>query len=161
MIGSRQTLSRVPFTQSIGSMTTLTLPLLEAPASDETIVREPLAYVDAFDAVTNTDHALLAFKETHRASGVWWVRINALDGGHSVFHPNALRLQARAASAEGRSSFTWGRHRAPTPTDPRQLSLRVKVRHGEPVAVEMTLRLRRFDHTADESRVVTFPWPVL
>ena len=142
-------------------MTTLAQPLIEAPASDETTEREMLAYVDAFDAVLNTDHAFLAIKETHRVSGAWWIRILALHGPDSVFHPNAIRLQARAAGAQGKSWFNWGHAMAPTASDPRSIVFRVHVRDGHPATVDMLVRMRRFDHGTDELRSATFLWPVV
>jgi hypothetical protein len=140
-------------------MTTLSTPLIEAPASDSTMHREALAYLDAHDAVSNTEYAFVAFKETHRASGAWCVRINSLHTTSSVFHPNAMRIQARATSAQGKSAFTWDTLLTPTISDHRSIKYRVHVRDGQPAAIEITVRMRKFDHTADEVRSVTFPWP--
>jgi hypothetical protein len=140
-------------------MTTLSTPLIEAPASDPITVREPLAYLDAHDAVSNAEYAFVAFKETHRASGTWCVRINSLHTSSSVFHRNAMRLQARATSEQGKSWFTWGPAINPTATDPRQIKFHVHVRNGQPTAIEIMIRMRKFDHSADDMRTVTFPWP--
>lgn len=140
-------------------MTTLTIPLLEAPASDDIMARETLAYAEAHDAVLNADYAFVAYKETHRSSGAWCLRIASLAGGGAYFHPNAMRLQARAATAEGEASFLWGSVCRPRPSDARKIEFRVHVCDGEATAIEIYLRLRRPDHTADEPVQVVFPWP--
>ena len=140
-------------------MNVLYSPLIEAPASDSTLVRETLAYLDAHDSVSNTEYAFVAFKETHRASGAWCVRINSLHASSSVFHPNAIRLQARAYGAQGKSSFVWDNVMIPTTDDSRMVKYRVHIANSQPVAVEIVARMRKFDHSADEVRSVTFPWP--
>ena len=140
-------------------MPPLTVSLLEAPVSDDVMEREPLAHAEAHDAVLDIDYAFVAYKETHRASGAWCVRIKSLDSGAAYFHPNAIRLQARGAWAERRSRFIWSTVVSPKAGDPRHIEFRVHVRDSEAVAVEIMLRLRKIDHTADEPVSVTFPWP--
>jgi hypothetical protein len=147
-----------PFT-AFPSMTTLYHQLIEAPASDEAFVRETLAYIDAHDGVSNEEYAFVAYKETHRSSGAWCVRIASRHSSASVFNPNAIRLQARAIGDQGKRSFVWGNPLSPKLGDPRRIEFRVYVAHGEPTSVEIFVRLRRFDHTADEARMATFPWP--
>lgn len=133
--------------------------LLAAPASDETFARETLAYVDAHDGIQNYDYAFVAYKETHRTSGAWCVRIAASHTAGAVFHPNAIRLQARGVAAEGRRSFVWANPISPKLGDPRRIEFRVYVSNGRPTTVEIFVRLRKFDYTPDEARIVTFPWP--
>jgi hypothetical protein len=70
-----------------------------------------------------------------------------------------MRLQARAATDRGRDWFTWGTPMIPTAADPRQITFRVHVKTGEPTAIEIVVRMRKFDHSADEVRSVIFPWP--
>jgi hypothetical protein len=62
-------------------------------------------------------------------------------------------------SAQGKRSFVWGNPISSTATDPRKIEFRVHVSNGQPTAIELYIRLRKFDHTADEPRIVTFPWP--
>lgn len=140
-------------------MHTLAPLLLDCPASDDAFVRQPLASLDAHDAVSHTDFAFVAYKETHRTTGTWCVRINAQPVAGALFHPNAIRLQARAATALGRSWFTWGKNVAPTLHDPRKIEFRVHVRDARPAEIEIYVRLRSHDGSADEPASVTFPWP--
>ena len=139
-------------------MNTLFTQLVETPASDQSYARETLAYIDAHDGVQNEEYAFVAFRETHRASGAWCIRINSFHSGGAVFHPNAIRIQARAIGAQGKRSFVWGNPISPSTNDPRKIEFRVHVTHGQPTAVEIFIRLRKFDHSADEPRTVTFPW---
>lgn len=133
--------------------------LLAAPASDETFARETLAYVEAHDGIQNLDYAFVAYRETHRTSGAWCVRIAASHTAGAVFHPNAIRLQARALEAEGRRSFVWANPISPKLGDPRRIEFRVYISDGRPKTVEIFVRLRKFDYTPDEARIVTFAWP--
>lgn len=133
--------------------------LLAAPASDEIFERETLAYVDAHDGIQNTDYAFVAYKETHRTSGTWCIRIASSHSAGAVFHPNAIRLQARAVAEERRRSFVWATPLLPKVGDPRRIEFRIYVADGRPATVEIFVRLRKFDYTPDEARIVTFPWP--
>ena len=76
--------------------------LLEAPASTDSTLYESLAYVDAYDAVLNADYAFVAYRETDRDTGAWRVRIRSSQTAGGVFEPDAMRLQARAAGAQGK-----------------------------------------------------------
>ncbi len=133
--------------------------LLAAPAPDATFARETLAYVDAHDGVQNADYAFVAYKETHRSSGAWCVRIASSHTAGAVFHPNAIRLQARAIAEEGRRTFVWSNPVAPKVGDPRRIEFRVYVTAGRPASIEIFVRLRKFDSTPDEVRIATFRWP--
>jgi hypothetical protein len=134
-------------------------PIVEAPASDDTTLRETLAHLEAHDSVSNADYAFVAFKETHRATGAWCIRIHSEPALGALFHPNAIRIQARAAGIQGRPWFTWGKSLSPRLGDPRKIEYRIHVRNGDAVALEIYVRLRKFDHTADEPRTVLIPWP--
>jgi hypothetical protein len=140
-------------------MNTLTAPLIEAPASDDITQRETLAYAEAHDAATNTDYAFVAYKETHRATGAWWVRIASPESAGAYFHPNSIRLQARAAAAHRKTAFIWDSVMSPRLGDPRKIEFRVHVIDGEPAAVEIYIRLRKADHTAGGPVSMIFPWP--
>lgn len=133
--------------------------LLAAPIPDETFARETLAYVDAHDGIQNADYAFVAYKETHRLTGTWCVRIASSHTAGAVFHPNAIRLQARAVAEEHRRSFVWASPFSPRLGDPRRIEFRVYVSDGRPATIEIFVRLRKFDYTPDEVRIVTFPWP--
>ena len=132
--------------------------LVEAPASDTSYRYETLAYVDAYDAVLNDDYAFVAYKETD-ASGEWRVRIKSRQTAGAVFEPDAMRLQARAAGAQGKPWFQWGYSFDPSEGDPRQIQFRVHVAGGKPSEIEMFVQLRKFDSTADEAKSVKFAWP--
>lgn len=140
-------------------MSVFSTQLIEAPASDAVFARETLAYLDAHDGVLNQEYALVAYKETHRATGAWCVRIDSREVTGGVFHPNAIRMQARGVAAEGKRSFLWSNPLNPRLGDPRRIEFRVYITNGNPASVEILVRLRKFDHTADEARIATFPWP--
>lgn len=119
---------------------------------------QQLAYVDAYDAVLNLDYAFLAYKETD-SSGAWRVRIRSSQTAGAVFEPDAMRSNARSAGAQGKTHFTWGYSFDPSSGDPRNIQFRVHVAGGQPSAIEMFVQLRKFDHSADAPKSVTFPWP--
>lgn len=136
-----------------------TSPLVEAPASTETMTYETLGYVDAYDAVLNCDYAFVAYKETETDNGSWRVRIRSSQTAGGVFEPDAMRLQARSAGAQGKTHFVWGYSFEPSADDARQIEFRVHVAGGAPSAIEIFVRLRTFDGSPDEPKSVTFPWP--
>lgn len=133
--------------------------LIEAPESDASRLYETLGYLDAYDAVLNADYAFVAYKETSRDSGEWRVRIRSSQTAGAELDPAAIRNQARAVAAQGQPFFLWGYNFEPSSGDPRQIEFRVHLANGQPKEVEMYVRLRRFDHSPDEPRSVTFPWP--
>lgn len=135
--------------------------LIEAPASDSTREYQTLAYLAAYDAVLNDDYAFVAYKETDRGSSpsAWRIRIKGRHTTGVVFEPEAMRLQARAAGAQGKPFFLWGNTVEPSAGDPRRIEFRVHVKDGGPASIEMVLQLRKFDHTADEARAAMFDWP--
>ncbi|HEX2746544.1 MAG TPA: hypothetical protein VHM91_00985 [Verrucomicrobiales bacterium] len=133
-------------------------PLIEAPASDSSSTRTTLGYVEAYDAVLNGDYAFVAYKEAD-TNGDWRVRINGLQTAGGVFEPEAMRLQARAAGAQGKPYFVWGWNMTPSSGDPRCVEFRVYVENGKPAKVEIFVQTRKFDQSADEPKTVSFPWP--
>ena len=133
--------------------------LIEAPESTETTVYETLGYLDDYDAVTNSDYAFVAYKETSRGSGEWCVRIRSRQTAGAVFEPDAIRLQARAAGAHGKPFFVRGFQMEPSVGDPRQVEFRVHVVNGAAATIEMVLQLRNADHSASAAKSVSFPWP--
>lgn len=132
--------------------------LVEAPASDSNYRYETLGYLEAYDAVLNDDYAFVAYKETD-SSGEWRVRIKSRQTAGAVFEPEAMRLQARAAGAQGKAWFPWGYSFDPSAGDARQIQFRVHVAGGKPSEIEMFVQLRKFDGTADEAQSVKFAWP--
>ena len=134
-------------------------PLAEPPASDAYRLYDKLGYVEAYDAVLNCDYAFVAYKESEKDSSQWHVRIKSTQTAGGSFDPAAIRLKARETSALGKPYFTWGYNFEPSPADPRQIEFRVHVSNGLPTDVEIFVRLRKIDHTADEPRSVRFAWP--
>lgn len=132
--------------------------LVEMPSSDMSARREPLGYVEAYDALLNSDYAFVAYKETD-ARGDWRVRIKSASTAGCVFEPEAMRLKARETSAQGKSWFPWGYSFDPSPSDQRQIQFRVHVANGRPTEVEMYMRLRNHDGSASDAQSVRFPWP--
>lgn len=134
-------------------------PLVEAPASDSTNEYAVLGSIDGYDAVLNDDYAFVVYKETERASGEWRVRIKSRHTTGVVFEREQMRLQARAAGAQGKAYFTWGAGIDPSAGDPRLIQYRVHVADGKPSAIEICLQLRKADHTADAAKSLVVPWP--
>lgn len=95
------------------------------------IAREPLRCGDSTAAVPAARHPFVAFKETNLASGAWRLLIQSRDTTAAVLYPNAIRLQARAVGAQGKSSFTWSN------TTGTRLNVLVHVKNGEPAAIEV------------------------
>lgn len=132
--------------------------LIEAPAGDSARTIEPLGYIEAYDAVLNSDYAYVAYKETD-SSGDWRVYIKGHQTAGAVFEPEAMRLQARAAGAQGKPWFPWGYSFDPSEGDARCVQFRVHVAGGKPSEIEMLVQCRKFDGTADEAQSVKFAWP--
>src|SRR5687768_4904812 len=134
------------------------------PSSSEThaspearIESEPLRCADASESILSTRHPFIAFKETNPASGAWRVRIKSRHDTTAVLYPNAIRLQARAVSAEGKSSFTWTDSMVARPGQPKKLQFVVHVNDGEPAAIEIVPAATAFSPT---SQLPTkFCWP--
>ena len=132
--------------------------LIEAPATDSTYRYETLGYIDAYDAVLNTDYAFVAYKETE-ASGSWRVRIKSAGTPGAVFEPAAIRMKARETAARGQPAFQWGHSFDPSAGDPRCIQFRVYVANGQASEVEIFVQLRKFDGSADAPKSLRFPWP--
>ena len=107
-----------------------------SPAGFE-IDREPLRCGDADAPVLGPQHPFVAYKETNRASGAWRVRIQSRQDTSVVLYPNAIRLQARAVGAQGKSSFTWSNTNGGRSGQPEKLNFLVHVNDGEPAAIEV------------------------
>ena len=118
---------------------------------------QQLAYLEAYDAVLNSDYAFVAYKETD--SFGWRVRIKALHLAGAVFEPDTMRSNARSAGAQGQPWFTWGNGIDPSEGDQRCVQFRVHVAEGKPSEIEIHAQLRKFDGSADVPRTVKFPWP--
>lgn len=132
--------------------------LLTAPANTATMTYQQLAYLDAYDAVLNCDYAFVAYKETD-SDGNWRVRIRSSQTAGAEFDPEAMRLQARAAGAQGKEWFPWGYSFDPSASDPRCIQFRVQVADGRPAAIEILVQLRRADGSADAAKSTKFAWP--
>ena len=133
-------------------------PLVEAPESTTSTTYQTLAYAEAYDAVLNDDYAFVAYKETD-SNGDWRVRITSRQTPGAVFEPEAMRLQARAAGAQGQLWFPWGWSFDPSEQDLRQVQFRVHVAGGKPSEIEIFIQLRKFDQSADVPVSVKFTWP--
>lgn len=134
-------------------------PLIEAPASNDTLKRETLAYIDAYDAVLNCDYAFVAYKETDVNRNEWKVRINSSKTTGVVFDPPMMRDKARQTAAQGQPWFNWGAAVNPSDGDPRHIEFRVHHSNGKPSAIEILVTLRNFDGSATEPQSVKFDWP--
>jgi hypothetical protein len=133
--------------------------LIEAPAADFNRRYETLAYLEAYDAVLDSDYAFVAYQETERSSGRSTVKVASRNTAGASFEPVAIRQRCRAAGARDEPFFTWGYAFSPSASDPRQIEFRVHVEAGAPKEIEIFVRLRRADHSADQPKSVRFPWP--
>lgn len=122
------------------------------------ITTEPLRGADGEAAVLNTLHPFIAIKETNPTSGAWRVRIQSRHAASAVLYPNAIRLQARAVSAQGKSSFTWTNTAAAGSASTDKLKLRVLVNDGEPAAIEIFPRPATLNSN-DSPAPVRYCWP--
>lgn len=134
-------------------------PLAEAPASDAYRLYKTLGYVDAYDAVLNCDYAFVAYQEVEKDSKQWRVCVKSTQTAGGSFDPAAIRAKARETGAQGKAYFTWGYSFEPSAADPRQIEFRIHVVDGLPTEMEIYVRLRKADHTADQPRSVKFAWP--
>jgi hypothetical protein len=132
--------------------------LIEAPVSTGATTYETLGYVEAYDAVNNDDYAFVAYKETE-SSGEWRVHIKGKQTPGAVFEPEAMRLQARAAGAQGKEWYPWGWSFDASEGDARHIQFRVHVAGGKPAQIEMFVQVRKFDGTAETPVFVKFAWP--
>lgn len=133
--------------------------LIEAPSSSSSQTITVLAELDAYDAVLNDDYAFVAYKELDTSSGEWRVRIKARHLTGVVFEPEAMRLSARGAGAQGKAFFTWGNCIDPSSGDPRSVQYRVHVKDGKPSEIEIFVQLRKADGSADAAKSMRFAWP--
>lgn len=133
--------------------------LIEAPASNASQEIVQLGYIEAYDAPINSDYAFVAYKETDKGTGAWRVQIKGKQTAGAVFEPEAMRLQARAAGAQGKPWFQWGYQFEPSAGDPRCIQFRVHVKDGKPSSIEMFVQVRKGDGTADAPQSVSFAWP--
>ena len=133
--------------------------LIETPADVPGGTRyRQLAYVDAYDAVLDSDYAFVAYQETD-TSGDWRVRIASAGTSGAVFEPAMMKGNARSAGAQGKPWFQWGYSFDPSAGDMRNIQFRVHVKDGLPSEIEIFVQLRKFDGSADTAKSVTFPWP--
>lgn len=133
--------------------------LVEAPTSTPSQSITVLGEVEAYDAILNDDYAFVAYKEVDAASGEWRVRIKARHLTGVVFEPEAMRLQARSAGAQGKPFFTWGNTIDPTAADSRSVQYRVHVKDGKPSEIEIFVQFRKADGSPDLPVAVRFAWP--
>ena len=134
-------------------------PLVTAPALDASRSYETLGYLDAYDAVLNADYAFVAYKETEKANGQWRVSIKSTQTAGGSFEPAAIRNKARETGAQGKPFFTWGYRFEPSAGDARQIEFRIHVADGLPKELEIFVRLRKADGSADQPKSVKFAWP--
>jgi hypothetical protein len=133
--------------------------LIDAPSSTDSQTYHVLAELEAYDAILNDDYAFIAFRETDTSSGGWRVRIKARHLTGVVFEPEAMRLNARSAGAQGKPFFIWGNSMDPSTGDPRSIQYRVHVKDNAPSEIEICVQLRKADGVADVAKSVRFPWP--
>jgi hypothetical protein len=117
-----------------------------------------LAHVDAYDAILNADYAFIGYQETDNG-GVGRVRIKASQTARAVFEPDATCSHEPSAAIRGKPWFQWGYRFDPGSGDQRCIRFRAHAKHGRPQDIEMFVRLRKFDGSADETKSVRFDRP--
>lgn len=138
--------------------------LLLAPASDRKYQIDDLAYIHAYDVVSNNDYAYVAYKETKLSTGKWKIRIKAhakvtadtfIEPGNAI-----LRRNIKAAAKEGKDYVLHGFNMTPSAQDPRLVETRVYFDEAQnPVYVELHVVARNSDGTPKEKEIVKFNWP--
>lgn len=134
-------------------------PLLNTPPDNSVHSYVSLGYIAAYDAPLNCDFAFLAYKETDKDSGKWRVRIRSTQTVGAVFEAPMIANKARETGAQGKAFFLWGYKLEPSAADQRQIEFRVYQEGGTPKELEIFVRLRNFDQSADKPQSLRFPWP--
>jgi hypothetical protein len=138
-------------------MTTVSTSSPRDSAADPSFEREPLRCGDGDAPVLGTHLPFVAFKETNPASGAWRVRIQSRHDSTAVLYPNAIRLQARAVGAQGKSSFTWSHTTVANSGSTEKLNFLVHVNDGEPAAIEVFPATVNWNGSSQPP--VKFCWP--
>ena len=138
--------------------------LLSAPASDKKYQNEELAYIHAYDVVSNKDYAYVAYKETKLSTGKWKIRIKAhakvtadtfIEPGNAI-----LKRNITAAAKEGKDYALHGFSMTPSEKDPRLVETRVYFDAAQkPSYVELHVVTRNSDGTPKDKQMVKFNWP--
>ncbi len=134
-------------------------PLLETPPDNAAHSYVSLGYIAVYDAPLNCDFAFLAYKETDKDSGNWRVRIRSTQTVEAVLEAPMIASKARDTGAKGKPFFLWGYKQEATASDPRQIEFRVYQEGGTPKELEIFVRLRQFDQSADKPQSLRVPWP--
>ena len=139
---------------------TATKQKIEAPATTDSTIVEPLAYLEARDSVLAGEYAFVSYKETERSNGNWRVRVTSSQTAGGSFEPKAIEDKALVTAEQGKPYFIWGYNFEPSQGDPRQIEFRVHVTaEGKAKEIELYARLRKADHSPQEAKSVRFPWP--
>ena len=128
--------------------------LLEAPVADFYRSYETLGYIEAYDAILNEDYAFVAYQETDRITGAYWVKISSKGTSGALFAPAAMRTRCREAGARNEPYFTWGYSFTPSAADPRQIEFRVYQKAGVPDMLEIFIVTRQADGTAQNAKSI-------
>lgn len=138
--------------------------LLSVPASDKKYQNEELAYIHAYDVVSNKDYAYVAYKETKLSTGEWKIRIKAhakvtantfIEPGNAI-----LRRNITTAAKEGKDYVLHGFSMMPSEKDPRRVETRVYFDDAQkPIYVELHVVMRNSDGTPKDKQMVKFNWP--
>lgn len=134
-------------------------PLIETPPDNAAHSFVPLGYIAVYDAPLNCDFAFVAYKETDKDSGHWRVRIHSTQTVGACLEAPMIANKARETGAMGKPFFLCGYKLEPTASDPLQIEFRVYQESGIPKELEIFVRLRLFDQSADKPQSLRVPWP--
>ena len=134
-------------------------PLLETPPDNAAHSFVPLGYIAVYDATLNCDFAVLAYKEMDNDLGNWRVCIRSTQTVGATLEAPTIAQKARETGTQGKPFFLWGYKLEPTASDPRQIEFRVDQESGIPKELEIFVRLRQFDQSADKPQSLRVPWP--
>ncbi len=138
--------------------------LVTAPEADRNHAIEELAYIHAYDVVSNKDYAYVAYKESSTKDGSWRIVIKpyAHVTAATIIEPdsNLLRNMIRDAANSGSDYLLHGFHLAASDNDPRRVENRIYFdRQLSPTHVELHVVTRNGDGSAKDEQVARFDWP--
>jgi len=134
--------------------------LVHAPASSSDTKVEQLAYLESYDAIADTDYALVVYAETK--SGKTVVKVKSKSTAGSTFDPEntSFRQSLRSSVVRGEAFLIWGFQFSTSESDPRVVENHVfGDERGNPTALEVHLVPRKIDGSAGEAKVVRIDWP--
>jgi hypothetical protein len=137
-------------------------PLIQAPESTNNSIITPLAYIEAYDALSKETYAFLAYREEKPSQNKWLLKIKANRAASSTIDPDDPFLKKLIAdAAQQKSKYALiGINLTPQPNDCRRVENRLYFDELlNPTEVEIALIMRQSDDTPTPEKINRFPWP--